>query len=66
VTTSLTRQHFRAVADAVAETPGLTPQQRHDVATALATALARFNPRFDRAKFVEAAIALDPARPYRR
>lgn len=57
--TSMTRQHFRAVADAIRETPGLSSEQRARLALTMAGKLYQFNPRFNRDTFVEAATA-DP------
>lgn len=57
MTTSLTRQHFRAIADAIAKTPGLLAEERRQVAEEVASALRQFNPRFDRDRFIAAATA---------
>jgi hypothetical protein len=56
MTTSMTRQHFRALADAVASLDGgvFTDVQRQMVAGAVASAVARFNPAFQRSKFLTA------------
>lgn len=55
MTTSLTRQHFQAIADAIAGTD-VSPEIRRQVAMNLAGVLRRFNPRFDRERFVTAAV----------
>lgn len=57
MTTSLTRQHFRAIAEAIATTPGLLREEREVVAERIADALRPFNPRFDRDRFIAAATA---------
>lgn len=51
---SLTRQHFRAIADAV-RTMGLDDETRLQVARGLVPTLRRFNARFDAATFIDAA-----------
>ncbi len=53
-TTSLTRRHFVALAEAV-RFLDLEPVQRRHVAEALADACARFNGAFDRGRFLRAA-----------
>jgi hypothetical protein len=56
---SLTRQHFRALADAIASVD-LGPEERATVARAVAVAVAPFNDRFDRSKFMDAATGQTP------
>lgn len=52
----MTRQHFRALADAI-RNASLSHDDRRRVAGAVASAVAQFNPRFDRDKFLLAAIS---------
>jgi len=54
---SMTRQHFRALADAISGMDGLDSEQRMMVARQIAVAVRRFNSRFDREKFIDAATA---------
>lgn len=57
--TSMTRQHFRAIADAIRETPGLSSEQRTRLAVRMVANLLPFNLQFNRDTFMEAATA-DP------
>ena len=52
---SLTHQHFQAIADGIASA-GLDQAARWAVARSIATELARFNDRFDRDRFLTAAM----------
>jgi hypothetical protein len=52
---SLTRQHFQAIADGIASA-GLDQAARWAVARSIAAELARFNDRFDRERFLTAAL----------
>lgn len=52
---SITRQHFNAIAQTIASTPGLTDDQRADLADRMVTALYKFNHNIDRARFVRVA-----------
>jgi hypothetical protein len=49
---SMTRQHFRALADAIHEAE-LGPEERATVARAIAGAVRQFNDRFDSTTFME-------------
>lgn len=46
----MTRKHFVAIADALARS-----EASRETVQAVASELARFNPNFDRARFVDAA-----------
>lgn len=52
---SVSRQHFRALADVIAREPGLSPAQREHLAHGVVDALRPFNHRMDRERFVTAA-----------
>lgn len=52
---SVSRLHFRALADVIAREPGLTPAQREHLAHSVVDALRPFNHRMDRERFVTAA-----------
>lgn len=56
MTTSITRQHFNAIAETIARTPGLTRDQRATLADRMVTALHPFNNRINRDRFVRAAV----------
>ena len=65
MSTSMTRQHFRALADAIARLDATVDQRT--VAAAIANAVRQFNPRFDTGKFIWAATGQDePPAPRRR
>lgn len=51
----MTRKHFKAVADAIRGTK-LDAESRSALARQLAHVFATLNPRFDRARFLEACV----------
>ena len=59
----MTRRHFLALAEAI-RFAHLDPETRAVVAEAIADACSRFNGRFDRGRFIRAAI--EPLKTSRR
>lgn len=57
---SLTRQHFEAIAESIARTPGLTAAQREDIAERMVSALYPFNHNVKRDRFIRAATNTPP------
>jgi hypothetical protein len=62
---SMTRQHFRALADAIAGID-LEPETRETVARAIGGAVSQFNDRFDRSKFIDWSMGRQPVPVARR
>lgn len=52
---SITRQHFNAIAESIARTPGLSHAQRVAIADRMVSALYPFNHNINRDRFIRAA-----------
>lgn len=56
MSTSMTRQHFRAIADAIARMSNLPPELKRQIAKEIGGSLRQFNSRFSVDTFTTAAV----------